>query len=79
MMILGTDVYLTDLYENISLVLNLKSMKKWEYWFIDKEIDNGTIVEDLNMYGDKGWELVSSTPIATHTVRYTFKREIKQE
>jgi len=51
-----------------------EEIKKWEY---QTEYINYTLSdEDLNQYGEKGWELVSAV-MANGAFYYCFKRELK--
>jgi len=53
----------------------MATMKKWEYFTYDQQIDNN----QMNTLGSKGWELVSHSAVTDgHKVvqYYVFKREI---
>jgi len=35
-------------------------------------------LETLNMLGNNGWEIISSTKIDEHNIMYLFKRELRE-
>jgi len=53
-------------------------MTKFEYRVTDHHmgLESSKANDNLDGYGERGWELVSAVPLCMHSIRYIFKRTL---